>query len=406
MATEPKKVVVSPTGLVAYFVILTVFYAVLVVTALLLTSFEKTIYGTTLNLGTTLLILLIPYTLFSFRIVDKDEIGALFFWGKPLTNLPRGPILVPLLVISLEKETRNIIQTEVPGEPEQIQRDDKVPLNPGEVRPIRGTTASKETCELAPFDGDTTDTKELDEWKAMEKDFVYENKQLEKDPLHKRLTLEPVFIIPFRVIDLIQFIEVIGSAEEAIRQIQDIVVTRAQSEFGRRTPTLIIKHFNWINKRIQRDVQILVGEEGDKNDDWGIDLGDSRMKLVGLTESVNKQIAAEANAEYQRNIDRLGGLGKGEARRDELANEAVGWERMAEALKSPDAKYALAMKTTENTISKTAQTIITNGAGADQLATMLGGAVGAASALANRPTPTPTPPKDEAKPKTEPKKKE
>ena len=65
------------------------------------------------------------YVLISFRIMGPTELGALLFFGKPIRDVDSGLTFVPFLVCQLVKNTRNVIEDELPARPELIYRSER-----------------------------------------------------------------------------------------------------------------------------------------------------------------------------------------------------------------------------------------------------------------------------------------
>lgn len=344
--------------------------------------------------------LIIVYTLASFRTVRRNDNALILRFGRPIMQVSSGLVFVPLWICTLEAVQKTVIEMQLPGEDRQVWRlkdgsehelplgirEDGTRVDPppgGWVRPIRIATGSRETTKLGKqnFPPPTWDPSDPDkarkqaqydaakiEFDAEETKFESDANALEKaqDPMHERLTLEPVFIVRFRVADLVRFVQVIGSIEEARRQIEDTVVSRAQREMGRRTPALIIAHQDDIDRRIHRDVEILIGEKEDprtgvRREPWGITLSDAYMAIPGVTETVNKASAKAVAAGFEavELAKRGGGQGK------EIENREAGKTRAIEArgkvMNKKGARRAAELDATVQAVGNNTKIVATGG---------------------------------------------
>src|SRR3989344_8486039 len=97
------------------------------------------------NWGLAAFLFQLFYLLISFRIVGPTELGAILFFGKPVKEVSSGLNFVPFLVCRLVKNTRNIIEIELPTRPElifrsELEKEEVVPkdlLDHGYKPPIR-----------------------------------------------------------------------------------------------------------------------------------------------------------------------------------------------------------------------------------------------------------------------------
>lgn len=142
------------------------------------------------NLGILVFILGLGHFLKSWGMVDKDEWGVLFFYGRVLRKVNQGPYFKPWLLMQIEKAPRIRQQRAAPGEPEQIfNGDDKLPLPKGMVRPIRITNRAPKAGETGHLDVQATSA-----W---------------------------TFYVQFQILDIIGFFAEVGSFENAWKMIED-----------------------------------------------------------------------------------------------------------------------------------------------------------------------------------------
>ena len=203
------------------------------------------------NWGWTIASLQAVYFFLSFKIVLAEEQALVLFFGRPIEELESGPHIVPWIICSLRKETKHTLQIQIPGEPEEIDKsgNDKDGLMKGKkVLPIRVTTGSYETAKANPeFAGDPSLNR--------------------NDPLNERMTVEVTALVRFAIKSLTHFIQNIGNLDEARRQLRDTVESVLKAELAKRTPALIIAHWDDINKEILRKLNILIKDKTETEDD-------------------------------------------------------------------------------------------------------------------------------------------
>ena len=81
----------------------------------------------------------------SIRVLELEDIGGVTLFGIALKNVSSGPTLVPNGLQRLRLYKRTVQQRQFPGDKEEIfGGDDKDPLPPGMVRPLRIMTGEPE----------------------------------------------------------------------------------------------------------------------------------------------------------------------------------------------------------------------------------------------------------------------
>ncbi|MFZ2038649.1 MAG: SPFH domain-containing protein [Minisyncoccia bacterium] len=336
------------------FVMLVVFIIVNVILAIIGTVLIYTRCsidsGNVWNYGGILFGLQIIYTALSFKIVGTEELGALLVFERPVYEVRSGIVFVPWLICGLRRESRLTIQMQIPGEPEEVDKsgDDNRGLIAGKkYLPIRVTTSSYEIV-------------------MKDSRFANDPALVEGDPLNNRMTLEPSAQIRFKIKDIIRFVQVIGSLKEAQRQLRDTAEGSIQSEFGRRTPALILAHRDEISKILRVEIGKLVKDDTctpDSNEWWGIEIDTAQLLDIDINKKVNVALslatAAKINkvttvidaeaAKEKKKQEGLGskefkiaeGEGAAKARELILLAEAAGLAKLAEISKTPEGQLNL-----------------------------------------------------------------
>lgn len=280
-------------------------------------QYSTEILGEIWNWGEVFFLTHVLYTVASLRVIGPTELGAILFFGKPITEVRSGLVFVPRFICRLQKETALVIQKELPADPEHIFRnEDKEKVPEGFFPPIRipfGHPGSKLPPDFEPAG--------------------------ENDPLDVRVTAETVIIIRVRITkgSYITLLTNIGSVEEAIRQIRDTAVAMAFREFAKVTPAVVMKNLERYNKMLETEIQELV------TTDWGLSLGGAQIKLINFHRELNTAIgevsiatlkgkATVISAEAERQKRELHGKGDAAAELAVLTNRTTGLAGMTKGL--------------------------------------------------------------------------
>lgn len=340
--------------------------------------------GPTDNMGRVILALCGLYTIASFRVVGPQELGAVLLFGKPLYEVSPGLVFVPFGICQLVKESALVIEAEFPADPEKIDKSgDDTRRDPNLVQPIRVPTASPQSVDAA-----------------------HQNQlaRYEHDSLNHRMVTEVRFYTRYQIYRgwFIQFLQTIGSLEEANRQLRDTSEGILKVEFSKRTPPMIVAEQAEINDAMLEAAEILVGEKPrpgitfDPNARWALNIRDMRITDIDFSKSVHESlrnvpvaaatkqktiIDAEAALEKKRReavgenvFETEKGAGLASARQAYLAAEAVGLEAIAKSARTKAGKEALRYKTTEAAIKDNTKVVITPPGG-------IGNILGAAAAV-------------------------
>ena len=298
------------------------------------------------------------YLILSFRIVGPTELGAVLFLGKPLYDVESGPNIVPFLVCRLVKNTRNIIEIELPTRPELIFRselgkEEVVPkdlLDGGYKPPIRvqfGAPGIELSTKELESQLNNPKIKEDERKRLGRIKSLYEtlnglitNERIKDDPLNVRMTAETPLAVRLKIKSLVKFLTTFGSLEKAKDQIQDIAVAMLNREFSKITPAVAQAHLGTFSELIKEEIVERI--ESDKSG-GGIEIVTVLLRPFGYSHKLNTSLQsfAEArankratviNAEAQKEKDKLEGEGKGAAEKAVLDNRAEGLANMAKKL--------------------------------------------------------------------------
>lgn len=250
-----------------------------------------------LNVGFPFLVAVIVHFVSSWGNVDADEWGGLFFYGKPLKPLESGPYFRPRGLMQIKKAPTPIQQFQAPGEPEQIfYGDDKEPLPPGMVRPMRITTR-------APRPGET-------------------------GHLDVQMSLPWMFYVQFQILDFFGFIKNVGSFELAQKMIRDTGEGVLNEFAAQYTVAGMIENVAVISAKLDDEIRKLTNL-------WSVQIFESKILPPNLSHSVAgelselpaERIRAERTqiaADAKRYADIQEGIATATALEAKLAAEAKG----------------------------------------------------------------------------------
>ena len=352
--------------------------------------------------GWALLFFTLTHIALSLRTVSETEYGALFFFGRPVAEVEPGPVKVYFGLLKLRTDQRGIIQMEIPGEPEEVQKSDQDNIAEGKKAPVRINQAAPRTA-VYYTDPDDHEGIKPQSWDSLSPEM---QKSLEDDPLQLRLTTEVSGVLRFRIRpgQYIHFLQTTGSLDNAQKSLEDAWVRTAQSELGRVTPSHALTKKNVINRRIKLALEAAVGEHiGEdevKRPSWGIDIETAEVKLIDLGERVNIAMAEATAAEFKRKAIvstataerdslELVGTGKAAALRSVNQVQVETSERRAKIAESTGGQFALAQETLQLGLQNARHTILSP---ASDLLGVVAGAAEVVKNLNSPPTPSSTPP--------------
>jgi len=261
-----------------------------------LSHYSQKMLGYEWNWGLATFLAQVLYTVGSLSTIGPTELGALLVFGRPVKELGSGLVFIPFGICSLEKETRLVIQDELPTDPDKIFR-------PG-----------KEESEL-----NIADPKYKDFKPPIRIPFGYPDKEgLEnEDPLDNRVTAEVVPVIRWKITKgkYLTFLTTIGSREDARRQMEDTTVATLMEAFAQITPAVALKGLKAHNENLKKKlIESVVG--------WGIEIIDAEVKAINFNRSLNEAITSVPEADLEKHAKIL--IAEGERRKLELEGEGAG----------------------------------------------------------------------------------
>jgi len=282
-------------------------YAGLLVVSLIVGLVTPNYWG--VDLGWLMVSLLGIYTIASLRKVNKDEIGGLIFFGKPLRQIGPGLHFAPWGLFYIETVPSTAIDIVIPGPSDKAYRGEDIPPA-GMFVPVR-VTFKKE-------DGSN-------------------------DSLSQRVTAEVYFFVRMKIKDVLKFWPNIGDVGELRKEISSTVIGAATAVLTQMTVAQALASFPKINQDIRKAIEALVGEKSDDPNSWGIDLitsqttaivfnHDLNAALTGLPEKTLEALAMVKTAEGEKEKRRLEGEGTAAAAKAMLDAEAAGLKKKADDL--------------------------------------------------------------------------
>ncbi len=261
--------------------------------------------------------------------------------------MPRG-------LIQKEQAPREVQQFQCPDEPENVFKgDDKQPLPPGMVRPIRAVTRAAK-----PGENDILDT---------------------------RMTLDINFVTQFAIVDIFDYIANFGSIEAVKKQLRDIGESTAAEDITKYTPAGYIENLPNVN-------QHLVESVSGRFENTGVHIISVRLISPDISHKVSSALAAipEERARAQTTLikadatmGQLAREGKGRAAANlvELTAEAEGNKNIQSAL-GVSGEAVLASRTAKS-VGENADLILAGAEGG--MKDVLAAVTGAQAVLARKP---------------------
>lgn len=337
--------------------------------------------GMSWNWGRALLWVLCFYTLLSLRIVKEDEIGARLFFRRPIHNLSSGLVFIPIGFCQLVKETRLVIQDELPAQPEKIWRTrkgkrgdappeaDVIPadkVEAGYKPPIRitfGAPGVELPEDIIGDDVEKARNVEINKHIRKIRNAQDSGNGGMRDPFDFRMTAEVFIIVRWRIDDFIQFIITIGTQEEARRQIEDTATAMLTRAFAKISPAVALAHLGTQSKYLREEIEERINGTGEeKGLPWGIKMETAQIKLINFSHEFNDAVQERAEAEAFAQVRATEGKGEGEKERRILTGRTQGLQEMAIQLDvSPEA--ALASETARAITQNPGQKTIIAGSG-------------------------------------------
>ncbi|MFM2357986.1 MAG: hypothetical protein RJA61_723 [Candidatus Parcubacteria bacterium] len=198
------------------------------------------------NGGIVVLILIAIYTAASIKKIGPTDLGRIDFFGRPLFQVESGPIFVPFLFCTKERETKNAVQlvlfTQMTAEERGQKLDtEKTSVIHGKVEDLSIMTSPASSAQY---------------------DDSAEKLLLKDDVLHNtRLTLKPKSVVRLKIADFLRFTSEVGDLAEGLNQIEELVGKVLQAQLSRRTAAQILRNYDKLSTLLQMEVEKLTGEE-------------------------------------------------------------------------------------------------------------------------------------------------
>ena len=262
-------------------------------------------------LGTTLVILF--HFIASWRIVGPTELGAVLLLGRPMYPVKSGLVFVLWILSRLIKESRLVIEHEIPAEPEKIWRAKR-----GEPDVI-----PKELVELGykPAIRVTFTTEK--ESGTGERESA--------DPLKERLTAEVPGIVRWKIVDFMVFLTTIESRDDAHKQMEDVYVSLITRELSKVSLENAIENRGTYDEKIEKALKEVTAN-------WGVSIETAMVKGILLSHELNTKVQLMAEAVAEKRTSLLQGQGQGAKEKAILDGRTDGLTRMVKELGiSPEA---------------------------------------------------------------------
>ena len=250
----------------------------------------------------------VAYSVFSFGTLDKDEVGILKFFGKPIINLTPGPFFAPAFFFSVDRESGTLFQDELPANPENIFREEgKVPE--GMFPPIRVKFGQPDPKDVG----------------------------LKDDPYNIAMVAEVVPVVSWRIHDPMTFFTVMGTVEKCRQIMADKSVEVFGNEFATVTPAKALLSLGNTSERLEAKLKKEAEDGG-----WGIRLEDAYVKPFIFSHDLNKAVVGVKIADQAAKATALTADGEKQKRIKEAEGTAEGIKHLAGAERERLIKTGLA----------------------------------------------------------------
>lgn len=260
-----------------------------------------------------LLILLIIFLL-SFFQSDIDKHYYITSFGKNMGVVPAGSGLhiIPILFFGEDEIITETIEENYPGKEEDIifsSDDESTPIPPGKVKTYRITTNGINVDFTDPEDVNNSSIRsEIIELHEEINKKIKNYKPSENDPLEKRVTLEPRFLVKYRLVaDYSDEIKLAKDAEQFFRKFSSMADLRnaigvttydiLANIFGKVTPGTLVTFQELISKLVHLRLKGIY-------DDKGVQIIHFGLANPGIPHELSSKMsnAAEAKAEKDKKI--------------------------------------------------------------------------------------------------------
>lgn len=274
------------------------------------------IFGESYSIITIAVYACLLYAAASIRIIGPKEQGCILFLGRPWLNVSSGLTFVPLLICWLVTETRLVIQDELPAEPEKIYRGSEGDPEGSTVPPELQALGMKPPIRVT-FSGRNQASKDAQ---------IEEN-----DPYDNRMTEEVVPVIRWRIDDFKTFLTVIGSVDEARKQMEDTCVKMFTEKLTQVSPAVALLRISDYSNDLKAAIEALV-HGNDVNLGWGINIESAQIKAIRFSKTLNAAVQNVVVQERNKMAKIREGEGLGGRERAILNGRTDGLTKMAKDL--------------------------------------------------------------------------
>lgn len=255
---------------------------------------------------------LLLYSAASLRIVGPKELGCVLLFGRPLRKISSGLVIVPFGIYTLVTETSLVIQDELPAEPDKIYR--------GSSEDIVGETVPKD-LQLLGFKPPIRIT--FSDYDKTESEDTDKNGRVisQDDPYNKRLTAEVVPVIRWRIEDFIIFMGIIGSIDEARKQMEDTCVKIFTQQLTKVSPAIALCRIGQYSEDLQAKIEQLTNS-------WGVKIESAEIKAINFSQKLNDAVQNVVVQERAKKANILMGEGLGGKEKAILNGRAEGLTKM------------------------------------------------------------------------------
>ena len=255
-----------------------------------------------------ILFLAYPFLLFksAWKKVEPEQTGAIYLFGLPLITVAPGPYFIFPLFFKLDLDVNQNMAFVITA------------MDDAGIKKEFGADAL-DNYEIFRLCSITTATSEIASWNNMGPMSSGLKSNIETDPNHKQVVLEPSVLITLTKEDYISYrrnVEGKNSNErrpELGRQLQFIVKSKLNTEFKKRTYAQLIymQTGNSLDNALAKEIEILVSGYDKPEHDGSLGLGvlDARVVALGAPESIHNAVNSVVAEKFNSGKKKLEGDG-------------------------------------------------------------------------------------------------
>lgn len=266
------------------------------------------VFGEQNGRGTIAAFALAIYIVLSLKTIGPTDQGAILFLGKPIMDVSSGLVIVPLGICSLVLATRNVLQDELPAEPDKIYRGSKDDPEGNTVPPELQKLGFRPPIRVTFF-GSNDESKDAG--------------IPEDDPYNQRLTAEVVPVVRWRIKSLSVFLKKIGSISEARKQLEDTCTQVFNQHLSKVSAALTMLKIADYNNELQKAIEKLIAN-------WGVHLENAEIKALRFSRDLNAAVQNVVIAERNKRAAITTGEGEGGRQKAILEGRGAGMKKMRE----------------------------------------------------------------------------